>query len=92
MKRFRFTWIGAGIGFALGMPLFEVVLLSVLAIDGGLFDAAYTIKYFAESSNVILLLVLLHITTGVAGALLGTVVGFVQERRRLRVVRGRSTR
>lgn len=84
----RFVMIGAGIGLALGMPLFEVALLTILAIDGQWFDAAYTIKYFTESANLIGILALVHLLTGAAGALLGAVTFQARSRRRLRVIPG----
>lgn len=80
MRPNRSTLIGAGVGFALGMPLFEVFLLTVLAVDGEWFDAAYTIRYFTQSSNVIILLALLHIATGIIGGLVGTAVHRLRRR------------
>lgn len=90
MKPNRSTLIGAGIGLALGMPLFEVALLVLLAVDGGWFDATYTIKYFTESANVITLLVVLHAVTAVVGALVGTIVHHSRNRRRLRLIPGKA--
>jgi hypothetical protein len=84
--------IGAGIGLALGMPLFEVCLLTILAIDGQWFDASYTIRYFSQSANVILLLVLLHIVTASIGALVGAVTYQARTRKRLRVIPGGAGR
>jgi hypothetical protein len=79
MKGNRSALIGAGVGLALGMPLFEVFLLTILAIDGGLFNATYTVRYLASSANVIILLVMLHLATAAVGALVGAIMG----RRRL---------
>lgn len=90
MKLNRSTLIGAGVGFALGMPLFEVFLLAVLAIDGELFHAAYTVQYFAKSANVIMLLVILHLVTATVGALVGTVLSRIRTRPHLRVLPGRG--
>lgn len=90
MKPNRSALIGAGIGLALGMPLFEVALLVMLAVDGGWFDATYTIAYFTKSANVISLLVVLHLVTGTVGALVGYTVHQMRSRRRLRVIPGRA--
>lgn len=84
----RSVLVGAGVGVALAMPLFEVCLLVILAIDGELFDAAYTIKYFTNSANVFGLLAVLHIVLAGVGALLGALVHQARERKRLRLVRG----
>ncbi|MFZ5817760.1 MAG: hypothetical protein ACOY93_21110 [Bacillota bacterium] len=86
MRLHRSTLIGAGVGFALGMPLFEVFLLTILAIDGELFDAALTIQYFSKSANLIFLLVLLHLVTAATGALVGSIIHRYRGRRGLRVV------
>lgn len=90
MKGNRSALIGAGVGLALGMPLFEVFLLTVLAIDGGIFDAAYTVQYFSSSANVIILLVILHLVTATVGALVGASIHRMQNRRRPRIVPGRA--
>jgi hypothetical protein len=80
--------VGAGIGLALAMPLFEVCLLVILAIDGEVFDAAYTIQYFTNSANVFGLLAVLHLFLGLIGGLLGALVYQARNRKRLRLVRG----
>jgi len=92
MKGNRSTWIGAGVGLALGMPLFEVFLLTTLVIDGGVFDAAYTIRYFSHSSNLIILLVLLHLVTASVGALVGFLTQRIRRRRQLQAVPRTSDR
>jgi len=56
------------------MPLFEVFLLTVLAIDGLWFDAVITVQYFSKSANLIGLLILLHVVTGLTGAVIGSVL------------------
>ncbi len=86
MKKNRSALIGAGVGLALGMPLFEVFLLTILAIDGGWFNAAYTIRYFSKSANVIILLLMLHVVTALLGAVAGTVIHRLRQRRELRVI------
>ena len=90
MRLNRSTLMGAGVGFALGMPLFEVFLLTVLAIDGEVFKAAYTVQYFSKSANVITLLVILHLVTAAVGAVVGTVLHRIRTRPRLRVLPGRA--
>lgn len=92
MRLNRSTLIGAGVGFALGMPLFEVLLLTVLAIDGELFDAAYTMHYFSKSTNVILLLIILHVVTASIGALVGASIHRMKRRPGLRVIPGTAGR
>lgn len=82
----RSTWIGAGVGFALGMPLFEVFLLAVLAIDGEWFSATYTIKYFTQSTTLLILLAILHLVTTTVGALVGAAVYQVKTRQRVQSV------
>jgi ethanolamine transporter EutH len=84
----RFALVGGGIGLALGMPLFEVCLLVILAIDGQWFDASYTIRYFSQSANVIALLIALHIVTASVGALAGAILYQSRSRRRLRIIPG----
>ncbi|MEW8979234.1 MAG: hypothetical protein AB2385_12585 [Symbiobacterium sp.] len=90
MRLKRATVTGAAVGFALGMPVFEVALLTILLIDGGLFNAMVAIRYFSQPLNLIVLLVVLH----VAGALIGAGVGYlagcvrVHPRARLRVIPG----
>lgn len=91
MKLNRSTVVGAGVGLALGMPLFEVFLLTILAIDGELFDASLTIRYFSQSANVIILLIVLHIITAAIGALIGSMVG-KQRGRHLQVLPGQAAR
>lgn len=76
----RTVAIGAAVGFALGMPVFEVCLLTTLLIDGSLFDAMVAIRYFSRPLNLISLLVLLH----VAGGLIGAGAGYLASRARLR--------
>jgi hypothetical protein len=88
MKGNRPIWIGAGLGLALGMPLFEVFLLVTLAIDGEWFDASYTIRYFASSAHVLMVLVALHVVTALTGAVVGALVQYSRRRRRLRVIPG----
>lgn len=89
----RTVWIGAGVGLALGMPLFEVFLLTALAIDGEWFDAAYTIRYFSESANLIILLAILHIIMAMAGALAAALWHRARRRRRrFRVIHGGAGR
>jgi uncharacterized membrane protein YfcA len=88
VKGNRSTLIGAGIGLFLGMPLFEAALLVMLAVDGEWFNAAYTIHYFTESANVILLLVVFHAVTTAIGALVGALMHQAKQRRKLRVVAG----
>lgn len=83
MRVNRSALIGAGVGFALGIPLFEVFLLTVLAIDGELFDAAYTMQYFSKSGNVIVLFVVLHLLTASIGALVGVSIHRLRNRRGL---------
>jgi membrane protein DedA with SNARE-associated domain len=92
MQRNRSALIGAGVGLALGMPLFEVFLLTTLAIDGELFNAAHTIQYFSHSANLIILLLVLHTVTAAIGAAVGYLVGRVRKRRRLRVIPGMAGR
>lgn len=84
----RSVLVGAGVGLALAMPLFEVSLLVILAIDGELFDAAYTIRYFTNSANLFGLLAVLHALLALIGALVGMLVFQARSRKRLRVVRG----
>lgn len=84
----RSVLVGAGIGIALAMPLFEVCLLVILAIDGELFAAANTIKYFTNSANVIGLLTALHGALALVGAFVGMLVFQAKSRKRLRVIRG----
>lgn len=91
MKLNRSTIVGAGVGLALGMPLFEVFLLTILAIDGEWFDATLTIQYFSHSANLIILLILLHIVTATTGALVGT-FATKQRGRRLQVLPGHAGR
>ncbi len=86
MKWNRATWVGAGVGLLLGMPLFEVLLLTLLVLDGVWFDAAYTIRYFTSSQNVIILLAVIHLFTALVGAVVGTVHHRMGNRQRLRVV------
>lgn len=88
----RSALIGAGVGLALGMPLFEVSLLMALALDGELFHTAYTIKYFSSSANLIALLAVLHAITGAAGALVGAIMYQAKNRRKLRVIPGGAGR
>lgn len=82
------AWVGLLVGFFLAMPLFEIFLLTVLAIDGGWFDASYTARYFSNSVTLVSLLALWH----VVAALLGMAVRLfwlqVGRRRRLRAVSG----
>ncbi|HWI50961.1 MAG TPA: hypothetical protein VNT01_02305 [Symbiobacteriaceae bacterium] len=84
----RSVLVGAGVGLALAMPLFEVCLLVILAIDGEVFDAAYTIRYFTNSANLFGLLAVLHAALALAGALVGMLVFQARDRKRLRVIRG----
>lgn len=84
MRLSRSTLIGAGVGLALGMPLFEVFLLAVLAIDGELFGAAYTIRYFTSSFNLIALLIILHAVTALIGGLVGALLHQARNRQRAR--------
>ncbi|HWI63994.1 MAG TPA: hypothetical protein VNT75_19330 [Symbiobacteriaceae bacterium] len=84
----KFVLVGAGAGLALAMPLFEVSLLVILAVDGEWFDAAYTIHYFTNSANVIGLLAVLHAVLAVIGGLVGMLVYQARSKRRLRVIRG----
>ncbi|HYF76300.1 MAG TPA: hypothetical protein VD973_04160 [Symbiobacteriaceae bacterium] len=84
----RSVLVGAGIGLALAMPLFEVCLLVILAVDGEVFDAAYTIKYFTNSANVIGLLAVLHVALAMVGGLMGALAYQARNRKRLRLVRG----
>lgn len=88
----RSALIGAGVGLALGMPAFEVFLLTILVIDGELFRAAYTVQYFAKSANVIILLLVLHAVTASVGALVGASIHRFKKRRHLRVVPGVAER
>lgn len=90
MKGNRSALIGAGVGLALGMPLFEVFLLTILAVDGEWFNAAYTVQYFAKSANVIALLVILHLITAAIGAAVGANIHRIKDRRRLRALPGRA--
>ena len=90
MKRSVLT--GAGVGLALGMPLFEVALLILLAIDVQWFDEAYTLRYFTESANIFAILGVLHAVTAFAGACAGAAVHLSRSRRRLRVIPGRGGR
>jgi hypothetical protein len=81
--------IGAGVGFALGMPLFEVFLLTTLVVDGGLLNAAVATQYFSRSANLIALLVVLHLVTAAIGAAIGYGLHRLQRRRpHLRVITG----
>lgn len=84
----RSVLVGAGVGLALAMPLFEVCLLLMLAVDGEWFNAAYTIRYFTNSANVIGLLAVLHAILASVGGLIGLLVYQAKSRRRLRVIRG----
>lgn len=90
MKGNRSALIGAGVGLALGMPLFEVFLLTILAVDGELFNATYTVQYFSKSANVITLLIILHVITAAVGAVVGANIHRIKGRRRLRVLPGRA--
>lgn len=81
--------VGAGVGFALGMPLFEVLLLTTLVVDGGMLNAAVTTQYFSRSANLITLLVVLHLVTAAIGAAVGFGLHRLQRRRpHLRVLPG----
>lgn len=84
----RSAIIGAGVGFALGMPLFEVFLLTTLAVDGGIFNAAVTTRYFSSSVNLITLLVVLHLVTASIGAAVGYGRHRLQRRPHLRAIPG----
>jgi len=88
MGRWRAILVGAGVGVALGMPLFEVFLLTALAVDGGVFDAVVAIRYFSHPANLVTLLVLLHLVTAVVGAAVGYFLGRVRPHPRLRVIPG----
>ncbi|WP_374712567.1 hypothetical protein [Symbiobacterium terraclitae] len=81
---------GAAVGLALGMPVFEVFLLTILAIDGGLFDAMVAIRYFSRPLNLIFLLVALHVVGGLIGAGAGYMAyrARPRPRPRLRVIPG----
>lgn len=90
LKGNRSAWIGAGVGLALGMPMFEVFLLTVLAIDGGVLGADRTVQYFSKSANVITLLIILHLVMAALGALVGYTIQRMKKRRRFRVIPGRA--
>jgi len=90
MENRRTVAIGAAVGLALGMPVFEVCLLTILLIDGGLLDAMVAIRYFSRPLNLIFLLVVLHMVGGVVGAAAGYLVSRARPRPRprLRVIPG----
>lgn len=93
MRLKRSTLVGASVGLALAMPLFEVLLLTILAIDGVWFDAVITIQYFTKSSNLIGLLILLHLVTGLTGAVIGSLLPRQPRRRKnLALIAGGGTR
>jgi hypothetical protein len=70
------------------MPLFEVSLLALLAVDGEWFGAAYTIKYFTNSTNLIGLLAALHVALALVGGMMGALQFLARQRKRLRVIKG----
>ena len=48
MRRNRTALVGAALGSALAMPLFEVCLLTILLVDGSLLDATVAVRYFSR--------------------------------------------
>jgi|GEM_PF-1885826 len=88
MKGSRAPWVGALVGLAFGMPVFEVCLLLILAIDGSWFDASMTVRYLSHSGNVLLLLAALHAVTASVGWVTGWLLHRARSRRRLRVIPG----
>jgi len=88
MRFNRPALVGAALGFALAMPAFEVCLLTILLIDGGLLDAMVAIRYFSRPLNVIALLVVLHVAGGLIGAAAGYAHGRMRSPPRLRVIGG----
>jgi len=84
----REAWVGLLIGFFLAMPLFEIFLLTVLAIDGGWFDASYTARYFSNSITLVALLALWHVVAALGGMATRLVWLRVWRRRRLRAISG----
>lgn len=84
----RFALIGALVGFGLSMPLFEISMLTILALDGGWFKAL-AFPYLASSADLVLILALLHTSFALAGALGGYLWGRRHPRHPpLRVIRG----
>lgn len=83
---------GAVVGFVLAMPLFECLLLTTLAVDGGVFDATLAVQFFSRSANVLALLAGWHLVATLLGALTGLALAYRLHRRgrrpRLRVIPG----
>lgn len=86
--------LGLALGFAAGMPLFEVSALVVLAVHRHLVDASGAIRFFSDSANVLGFLTAWHMATAAAGALLGALWQWRERGRRprLRVIRGGAGR
>lgn len=88
MRFNRPTLVGAAVGFALAMPLFEVCLLTILLIDGSLLDAMVAIRYFSRPLNLVALLAALHLAGGLIGAAVGYAHSRIRPQPRLRVLAG----
>ena len=65
------AWIGAVIGFAMGMPLFGLGMLVSMLFGGG---SAVVSGFLRDSTRVVTLLAFLHLVTMVAGAFVGALL------------------
>lgn len=90
MRLNRTALVGAALGSALAMPLFEVCLLTILLVDGSLLDATVAVRYFSRPLNLIGLLAFLHVLGGMVGAAVGYLHSRLRPVPRLRVIPGGS--
>jgi len=88
MRFNRPALLGAALGSALAMPAFEVCLLTILLIDGILFDTTVAIRYLSRPLNLIALLAVLHVVGALIGAAVGNAYARMRSRPRLRVIAG----